>query len=219
MVRMRMMIKNSVTFFLTYIIRSKYSCTIYWELPYLQMFAQVSSSSLFVQVGKKMTNQSWYAHTRIREHIIKKHVFFGALPELAKPFLTVFSFWRLPWEEEGAEIVLGTVAIPTEAYRRKNSAEKASSARSLSQWNQISTDPLVNANSVLTVTQDHRHLGQIDPNVPVFLENVVFFEAGRRRVLGNGSACTRRLLPTSREPRRRTILWLSTAFMKYLPEI
>ena len=143
----------------------------------------------------------------------------GRIARISWPFLTVFSFWLLPWEEEGAEIVLGTVAIPTEAYRRKNSAEKASSARSLSQWNQISTDPLVNANSVLTVTQDHRHLGQIDPNVPVFLENVVFFEAGRRRVLGNGSACTRRLLPTSPEPRRRTILWLSTAFMKYLPEI
>ena len=68
----------------------------------------------------------------------------------------------------------------SEAYRHKNSAEKR--RRLL----------LGETKSQLTpsLTRDHPNPHQIDPNVPVFLENVVFFELERRPGSENRAACT-----------------------------
>ena len=55
----------------------------------------------------------------------------------------------------------------SEAYRHKNSDEKRRRLLKLRNWTP-------------SLTLDHRDPHQIDPNVPVFLENVVFFEIERR---------------------------------------
>jgi hypothetical protein len=56
------------------------------------------------------------------------------------------------------------------AYRDKNSTEKR--RRLLLNETKSQLTP--------SLTLDHPNLHQIDPNVPVFLENVVFFELERR---------------------------------------
>ena len=96
----------------------------------------------------------------------------------------------------------------SEAYRHKNSDEKRRSLLKLRNWTP-------------SLTLDHRDPHQIDPNVPVFLENVVFFEIERRGGFSELDCVhtAARAPLTSREHRRRTILRLGSIFMKYLADI